>query len=70
MRVKYSVYSCSVCEKTFTTKTNLNRHYRIHSEKKDFVCHICNRAFRRSDHLKAHVLRHGDNQDYVYSFPK
>eukprot|EP01083_Nonionella_stella_P150698 480472_1 len=40
------VWTCSLCSKTFTRKSNLKQHLKIHSNTCDFICHFCSRGFR------------------------
>ncbi|CAH1778331.1 unnamed protein product, partial [Owenia fusiformis] len=46
---------CVVCNRQFTSKSNLNQHMKIH-EAKSLACHICCKLFRRMTHLRRHVL--------------
>ena len=55
-------HACYLCDKRFTAKTSLERHYRIHTGKKDFICPICEKAFSRRDALNQHMIYHGDEK--------
>ncbi|KAL5243083.1 hypothetical protein ACI65C_010493 [Semiaphis heraclei] len=41
------ITQCSVCDKTFTKKSSLPGHMRIHSGYKPHKCNICDKAFSR-----------------------
>ena len=42
------------CDKRFTTKFSLKRHYYIHSRKKTFPCQYCNKVFALPQYLREH----------------
>ena len=54
----HSVFTCHHCHKTFTSRSNLERHSRLHTGFKPYVCAICNKAFSRKDHLSNHSAKH------------
>ncbi|XP_061188855.1 PR domain zinc finger protein 15-like [Saccostrea echinata] len=45
---------CHVCGKEFTTTSNLNKHVKIHGEKK-VECEHCGKKFHHEEYLKVHV---------------
>lgn len=51
---KDNKFACDVCNKTFTLKSNLTRHYRIHNGERD-LCNICFKTFSRRTYLKEHI---------------
>ena len=54
----HSVFTCQHCHKTFTSRSNLERHSRLHTGFKPYVCAICGKAFSRKDHLSNHSAKH------------
>lgn len=49
---------CSICQKTFATAYNLNRHQNVHSKKKNFSCNYCPKRFVCGTSLKSHMFHH------------
>jgi len=47
-------YSCDLCEKLFSDKSNLYRHKRMVHSGKRFVCQSCNKSFTRAGKLRKH----------------
>lgn len=54
----HSVFTCQCCYKTFTSRSNLERHSRLHTGHRPYICHICGKAFSRKDHLSNHATKH------------
>lgn len=46
------------CNKTFTLKSTLDAHTKIHSGKKEFSCPVCNGRFTTLSSKKLHMRRH------------
>ncbi|XP_060726841.1 zinc finger protein 1035 [Tachysurus vachellii] len=52
------VFECSSCSKTFSSHTNLTRHFSmLHSTFKPFSCKRCGSGFTSQDNLKRHSVR-------------
>ncbi|KAK8722695.1 hypothetical protein OTU49_012173 [Cherax quadricarinatus] len=51
-----SPVSCDICNKTFTSRSNLNKHKRVQHSGEEYVCPICRRTFRNRYYIKEHVL--------------
>ncbi|XP_064101078.1 zinc finger protein 226-like [Macrobrachium nipponense] len=60
-------YECSVCHKTFNTRSNANIHLRLHSNVRPYVCSDCGKAFRQISHLKDHVKMHTGEKPFSCS---
>lgn len=50
-------HECSVCSKTFTERSNLTRHMKLHAPKEN-ECDVCGRSFTFSHQLKSHLKQH------------
>ncbi|XP_032363833.1 gastrula zinc finger protein XlCGF57.1 isoform X1 [Etheostoma spectabile] len=48
------LFSCSVCQKSFTQRDRLQRHVRIHTGEKKYSCNSCEQTFAWSTSLKIH----------------
>ncbi|XP_044738829.1 zinc finger protein 728-like [Chrysoperla carnea] len=46
---------CEYCFKTLSSKSKLNRHLKIHTEKRYFDCNICLQVFRTQKNFDEHV---------------
>ncbi|XP_055607435.1 zinc finger and BTB domain-containing protein 24-like isoform X2 [Uranotaenia lowii] len=58
-------FPCNRCEKSFSTKTNLNRHLASHDGRKPYTCEICQKGFTQSGSLKQHMMIHDQIRPYV-----
>jgi len=46
--------ACHVCNKSFSSESNLRRHIRVNHEASQFPCHMCSAVFKRIDSLVRH----------------
>ncbi|XP_057685457.1 zinc finger protein ZFP2-like isoform X2 [Corythoichthys intestinalis] len=60
-------FSCSHCDKTFTTKEYLFVHTHTHTEGKPFLCTFCGKRFSRKATLKIHTRTHTGEKTFVCS---
>lgn len=49
------MFVCPECNKAFTLKGNLKKHYLIHTGEKPFRCSVCLRAFRQKISVLTHL---------------
>ena len=56
--------SCSICNKKYTQKKSLSRHWQAaHSEEEQtYNCDVCSKAFKLQENLKRHMKMHGEKK--------
>ena len=54
----HSIFTCLCCFKTFTSRSNLERHSRLHTGHRPYACPVCGKTFSRKDHLSNHATKH------------
>jgi len=54
----HSIFTCLCCFKTFTSRSNLERHSRLHTGHRPYSCPVCGKSFSRKDHLSNHATKH------------
>ena len=51
--------SCEICGKSFKSKSNLNEHVAIHTDK--YICHVCDRRCASQTKLNRHISTHNND---------
>ncbi|XP_077545903.1 uncharacterized protein LOC144158709 isoform X2 [Haemaphysalis longicornis] len=58
---------CSVCEKAFRKKHNLDIHMRVHSGERPYVCRICHKTFAYKSTMVSHERLHSGERPWICS---
>lgn len=60
---------CQVCDKTFSQRSSLTRHIRVHTGARPYACQVCGKTFSQTGILDRHMRKHGGKpkkpDDYV-----
>lgn len=51
------IYTCTVCNHSFTTLSHLKRHQKVHSESRDYICRICGNDYKYRKGLNRHLKK-------------
>jgi hypothetical protein len=51
-------FSCDVCKKTFTIRSDLEEHTGVHLRERPFSCEVCKKLFTRRSSLHKHLRVH------------
>lgn len=59
-------FNCEMCQKCFTTLSDLKKHMRTHTQERPYKCpeDDCGKAFTASHHLKTHKRTHTGEKPY------
>ncbi|GBM38295.1 Zinc finger protein 333 [Araneus ventricosus] len=57
-----SHFICDACDECFFFKSQIDRHYVIHSGEKSFSCQICEQKFSVKWNLRRHMLTHSEQK--------
>lgn len=56
---------CEQCHKRFLKRTDLARHYRVHTKEKPFECDICLLKFTTKGNMETHKVLHTAEKPYI-----
>lgn len=51
----HEVYTCELCERKVSAKSNLKIHLKIHTHERPYTCHICGKQLCAWKGLNRHV---------------
>lgn len=56
--LRHRPYACSLCTKTFFSKSDFDYHMRLHKKEHPYMCFACGREFTHTSHLHRHERIH------------
>lgn len=62
---KIGDFTCSLCDRRFRKKCDLERHERVHSGEKPYECLICKGTFQQAHNLTKHMVTHTGMKSYT-----
>uniref|UniRef100_A0A8C7YA31 C2H2-type domain-containing protein n=1 Tax=Oryzias sinensis TaxID=183150 RepID=A0A8C7YA31_9TELE len=63
-RIHAKRFSCNICEKSFSSTSNLDSHLMNHRGIKPFSCKECDKSYSYVSHLKRHMITHTGERPY------
>jgi uncharacterized Zn-finger protein len=59
---KSKIYACPTCQLTFSSLSHLKRHFKVHSENRDYVCTLCGNSYKYRKGLNRHMKKSHPSQ--------
>lgn len=66
-KAEWKTHQCSVCQKTFCSLAQLQRHLQVHAGVKSYSCSFCEKTFTRKSGLDVHMNSHTGEKLYSCS---
>ncbi|XP_062606033.1 zinc finger protein 85-like, partial [Saccostrea cucullata] len=61
----FKVYTCEVCQKLFSDKSDMKSHMNKHTGEKPFKCAYCNKGFSDRSNMRAHQRIHQEYRPHL-----